>query len=260
MSAGGKRAAEEGAGEADQKEAGGVGEESEALRRTRGKCGSVVFFFCHTAEGVVEALARNDVLQSFVGEEGSLEPGDDYYTTPVAALRLVKSKGCTKKRKQEFTGIVFRAYKVRGAHDDAKRDMGDFGGGFICVPQGLSGLWPWGVLEEAVDFLPDAECVEPSPERDQAAMEATCRLIGVEPPPDWQAKRAALFEAHRCKDPRGFSDGDTPLNEQLRPPSGSVEAIRAQPRCACGNYSRYKEALCNSCTAKVQPGASSSSK
>ncbi len=198
--------------------------------------GAVVFFHCRTAQEVTVALAKNDVLRSFVGETGTLQPGDDFYTTPFAALRLV----C---RGQVFTGIACCVYKVRSPHFDARTDMGTFGHGIQLCPNGLSDLSPKKTIE-MIEFMPGAECVEPSLERDQAAMEVTCRMLGVEPQPDWQATRASLFEAHRCKAPRGFGDAEAPINEKA---SGSIEAIRAQPRCACGNYSRFKEVLCNAC-------------
>ena len=151
-----------------------------------------VFFYCLTAQRVTEALAKNDILCSFVGDDA------DFYTTPFAAVRLV----C---RRTEYIGIVCHVYKVRDPHCwcrhyDAKEEMGTFGYSFQLLPGGLGdlNLYPK-KIKELIEFMPGARCVEPSPERDRAAMEVTCRMLGVEPPPDWQATRASLVEAHRCK-------------------------------------------------------------
>ncbi len=179
----------------------------------------------------MEALAKNDVLRSFVSETGHLDPGDDFYTTPFAAVRA-------QYRKTESIKIVCHVNKIRDSHYHARNDMGTFGQGIQFCENGLGDIRPGKVIE-VIEFG-----VEPT---DRVLMEVTCRLFGVETPPDWQAKLASLVEAHRCKNPRFFVDASAPINEQAWDPSGSIDAIRAQPRCACGNYSRLKGVLCNAC-------------
>jgi hypothetical protein len=209
--------------------------ENVAKRAKKQKHGAVVSFYCPTAQTVVEALAKNIVLRSFVSETGHLDPGDDFYTTPFAAVRI-------QYRKTVSSHIVYHVNKIRGPHYHARDDMGTFGQGIQFGENGLGDIRPGKVIE-VVEFG-----VEPT---DRVLMEVTCRLFDVEPPPDWEAKLASLVEEHRCKNPRGFADARAPINEQAWDPSGAIDAIRAQPRCACGNYARLKEAACNACH-KVQ--------
>ena len=80
-----------------------------------------------TVESVIGALALNDMIIKAVSvlehmRGGELEPldiGDDYFTAPFALVSFTRHKSKSNPNPQREYKMVFTAYKIREAHQDA---------------------------------------------------------------------------------------------------------------------------------------------
>jgi hypothetical protein len=157
-----------------------------------------------TAEGVVEAVAKNDRLLQILTyrEPGmplqAMNVGDDYYTAPYALVPLTRPPSRTVPRPDLEYYMVFTCYKVRDPHDQAIRAMGRGGAGIHAISS-TRGIECGELLRAKVSrdqwTIFREECwangKDVCKQLEDFAVKAACAALGVEPPADWRAIRAA---------------------------------------------------------------------
>ena len=148
---------------------------------------------------------------------------------------------------------VAPAYKCRGAHDLAIKAMGDLGlrmrahSGMEAVEDTLCRP------KRTVQFRRYAWAGggDVSLDLEDCAMQTACEALGAPVPPDWRAHREAIVQEHAV-----WALHKLPQTAEIAPD----DEVKKPPRltkCACGNYARPGETLCNACTEllvkKTQP-------
>jgi hypothetical protein len=179
-----------------------------------------------TVHDVISAFAEVDVMHSHLAkacgyaEGAGFDPSDDYF-------HGIFSMAPQSKRKHI---LVFTGYKTRMAHDNAVKAMGPFGAHLRCID------WH---DKNAIKFRAYkwAGGDDISVAMEERAMTMICEKLQLAKPADWRTTREAIVKAHAV-----HAISVLPAEDVPKPPSGPLL------KCACGNFAKPNDTLCNACT------------
>ena len=143
-----------------------------------------------TAASVAEAFAVHDMMLkslAFVDTEGdddvyAIPPGDDYYTTPCGIVKVTAN----------MCYLVFRAYKVRDAHEDARGAIMPFGRHVHLLGSTCEARHGLGGKSKGVQFFYDQKLWDADvvcTKLEDFVFESACEFLGVPHLPDWREHR-----------------------------------------------------------------------